>query len=150
VIEGQSKLLHLTPLLALVIERACRESAMDVIITETVRTVERQRILVRQGASRTLRSKHLQQLDGFSHAVDVAFRIDGEVRFDWPLYFKFADFVRKEARKQGLRVTWGAIWDTPLNEVNGDLQAAHAAYVARFQAKKGRKPLADGPHFQLG
>ena len=44
----------------------------DIIIIEGIRTKERQEELVRTGKSKTMNSKHLDQGDGFSHAVDCA------------------------------------------------------------------------------
>lgn len=44
----------------------------DITILEGIRTVERQKELVRTGMSKTMKSKHLDQGDGYSHAVDCA------------------------------------------------------------------------------
>ena len=44
----------------------------DITVLEGVRTLERQTELVRTGMSKTMKSKHLKQADGHSHAVDVA------------------------------------------------------------------------------
>ena len=44
----------------------------DITILEGIRTTERQTELVRTGMSKTMDSKHLDQGDGFSHAVDCA------------------------------------------------------------------------------
>ena len=40
-------------------------------ITEGVRSLERQRELFDRGSSKTMDSKHLIQLDGYAHAVDI-------------------------------------------------------------------------------
>jgi peptidoglycan L-alanyl-D-glutamate endopeptidase CwlK len=44
----------------------------DITIIEGARSTERQEELVRTGKSKTMKSKHLKQADGFSHAVDCA------------------------------------------------------------------------------
>jgi len=44
----------------------------DFSVLEGVRTLDRQKVLCDTGKSHTLRSKHLRQFDGYSHAVDVA------------------------------------------------------------------------------
>lgn len=44
---------------------------MDFSVVEGVRTKERQKQLYDAGKSKTLRSKHLIQSDGYSHAVDL-------------------------------------------------------------------------------
>ena len=45
---------------------------IDVTILEGKRSIERQEELVRTGMSKTMDSKHLEQEDGTSHAVDAA------------------------------------------------------------------------------
>jgi len=41
------------------------------VIIESLRTVAEQKTKVDAGESRTMKSKHLRQADGFAHAVDV-------------------------------------------------------------------------------
>lgn len=147
-LEYTPKLDQLEPKLREVIESAAAECHLTVVVVETMRDPIRQKKLKAAGASRTLKSRHLKQKDGYAHAVDIGFRIGGEVRFDWPLYYIFAHYVRDQARAHAVKVTWGAIWDTPLNDIKGDLHEAHDHYVARFRRQFGRSPLADGPHFQ--
>lgn len=149
-LETSIHLEEVEPQLRKVILAAAEEYPGIVVIVEAARTLERQKKLKAAGASRTLKSRHIRQKDGFAHAVDVGFRIDppARVSFDWPLYYALAPYVRKWARHHKVKVTWGAIWDTPINDIEGDLKEAHAAYVARFRKMFGRSPLADGPHFQ--
>ena len=63
------------PDLVRVIEDAIATTPIDFMITEGLRTTQRQAALVRAGASRTLKSRHLT-----GHAVDVAALVDGQVR----------------------------------------------------------------------
>lgn len=88
----------------------------DFIVTEGVRTLEEQKALLARGATRTLNSRHLT-----GHAIDVAMLMSGKVRWDWPLYEKFAKLVKETANKQGIPITWGGDW----------------------------KSLKDGPHYEL-
>lgn len=104
------------PDLVKVVRRAYETSAVRFIVTEGLRTRERQRRLVEQGASRTMNSRHLT-----GHAVDLAAMIDGEVRWDWPLYAKLAVAMKAAARELGVMITWGGDWSR----------------------------LRDGPHFEL-
>jgi len=60
-----------------VAHRASEISEVEFIITEGVRTLERQKVLFAKGATRTMNSKHL-----LGRAFDVAAVIDGEVRWD--------------------------------------------------------------------
>ena len=61
-------------------------------LDERRRTLERQRELVKVGASRTLDSRHLT-----GHAVDLAAMVGSEVRWDWPLYYRIADAMKLAA-----------------------------------------------------
>lgn len=76
---------------------------MTVTVTEGLRTVERQRELVAKGASKTMKSRHI---DG--QAVDVM------VNKGWKFadYEAFARIVKQKAQEQGVRVTWGGDWTT--------------------------------------
>jgi peptidoglycan L-alanyl-D-glutamate endopeptidase CwlK len=77
------------------------------IVTEGLRTTERQRRLLAAGASRTLNSRHLT-----GHAVDLAVTLDGEVRWDWPLYHRLALLMKTAATDLNVPITWGGDWRT--------------------------------------
>lgn len=110
------RLLGVHPDLVKVVERAAQLTTVDFIITEGKRTLQRQRELVKAGASQTLQSRHLT-----GHAVDVAARVAGQIRWDWPLYYKIAEAFKKAATELSVAVEWGGDW----------------------------KSFKDGPHFQL-
>lgn len=76
----------------------------DCTILEGRRTVERQSMLVEQGKSKTMNSKHLT-----GKAVDVApYPINWE---DRERFTYFAGFVMGVASQQGLKIRWGGDWD---------------------------------------
>lgn len=85
------------------------------IVTEGLRTPEKQAHLVKVGASRTMNSRHLT-----GHAVDLAAWIDdgdgtpeaGEIRWDWPLYQRLADVMKRAADELGVKIVWGGDWRT--------------------------------------
>lgn len=104
------------PRLAALAREAIALSPVDFMITEGLRTPHRQAALVRAGASHTRRSRHLT-----GHAIDVAAMIDGEVRWDWPLYPRIAAAFKAAGVRQGTAIVWGGDWPT----------------------------LRDGPHFEL-
>ncbi|MGU3455334.1 M15 family metallopeptidase [Brevundimonas sp. M1A4_2e] len=104
------------PDLAAVVEAAIELTPVDFMVTEGLRTAARQAELVRAGASRTLNSRHLT-----GHAVDVAAWVDGQVRWDWPLYPRIAQAFKAAAKGRGIRLIWGGDWPR----------------------------LRDGPHFEL-
>ena len=104
------------------VEQAILITSVDFTVLEGVRSVERQRKLFAAGATTTMNSRHLT-----GHAVDLGAWVDGQVRWDWPLYDKIAEAMREAAQTSGLntefttRLEWGGDWKT----------------------------FKDGPHFQL-
>lgn len=93
------------PALVAVVELAIAKSAVDFMITEGLRTPERQAGLVQAGASRTLKSRHLT-----GHAVDVAALVDGKVRWDWPLYARISLAFKAAAAELKTPIVWGGDW----------------------------------------
>ena len=114
--RSRARLSRVHPALTAVVERAIARTSVDFMIVEGLRTPERQAVLVRAGASRTLKSRHLT-----GHAVDVAAMVDGQVRWDWPLYPRIAAAFKAAAVRQGTPIVWGGDWPS----------------------------LRDGPHFEL-
>ena len=84
---------------------ALKRSEIDFVVTEGLRTTERQRQLVAAGASRTMKSKHI-----VGRAIDVAAFHGGEVRWDWPLYEKIAAAMLSAAADLNVPITWGGHW----------------------------------------
>lgn len=121
-----SRLQGVHPDLVKIVNRAAEITVQKFIITEGLRTIERQQKLVAAGASQTLRSRHLT-----GHAVDVAAFIDMDesgdytsgdnIRWDWPLYRTISIAMKDAAREFNLPIEWGGDWKT----------------------------FKDGPHFQL-
>lgn len=81
-------------------------------ITCGVRTVAEQRVLVKKGASKTMRSRHIPAKNGFSHAVDVVAMIDGKARWDWPLYEKIAVAMKAAAKAEKVPIEAGLDWES--------------------------------------
>jgi peptidoglycan L-alanyl-D-glutamate endopeptidase CwlK len=93
------------PDLVKVMKRAIACSTIDFTVLEGKRTLERQKQLMASGATRTMNSRHLT-----GHAVDIAPLINGEVRWDWPLYHQLATIVKKAAAELEVPITWGGDW----------------------------------------
>lgn len=102
-----SRLQGVHPDLVKVLHRALELSTIDFTVLEGVRTTLRQAELVQKGASTTMNSRHLT-----GHAVDIAPFIDGEVRWDWPLYYKLAKAVKAAAAELNIAIVWGGDWKT--------------------------------------
>jgi len=79
-------------------------------ITCGVRTLEEQKVLVKKGASKTLKSRHIPAKNGYSHAIDVVAFIDGKVRWDWPLYDKISKAMKAAAKAEKVPIEWGGDW----------------------------------------
>jgi peptidoglycan LD-endopeptidase CwlK len=114
--RSRARLVGVHPALIAVVEAAITRTAVDFMITEGLRSAERQAALVKAGASRTTRSRHLT-----GHAVDVGALVEGQVRWDWPLYGRIAEAFKAAARDLKTPLIWGGDWKT----------------------------LRDGPHFEL-
>jgi peptidoglycan L-alanyl-D-glutamate endopeptidase CwlK len=99
------RLLGVHPDLVRVVERARVE--IDFIVTEGLRTTQRQRELMAAGATRTLNSRHIT-----GHAVDLAVRVAGEVRWDWPLYHRLGTLMKAAATAESVPIVWGGDWRT--------------------------------------
>jgi peptidoglycan L-alanyl-D-glutamate endopeptidase CwlK len=108
IVLGQRSLSRLEgvhPDLVRVVKKAAALSDLDFTVLEGIRSVERQKQLVSQGASRTMNSRHIT-----GHAVDLAPMIAGEVRWDWPLYHKLAKIVKSAAADEKVPLQWGGDW----------------------------------------
>lgn len=103
--KSKERLKGVHPDLVRVVERAIQLTEVDFTVLEGLRTVARQQQLVKSGASKTMRSRHLT-----GHAVDLAAVIDGEIRWDWPLYAKIAKAVKQAAAELKVPIEWGGDW----------------------------------------
>lgn len=106
--NGWKRLSGVHPDLISVIENAARLATlagMSFIVTEGIRSPEKQAMLLKRGATTTLKSRHLT-----GHAVDLAVVIEGEVRWDWVLYPKLAAIVKQSAQDLQIPIEWGGDW----------------------------------------
>ena len=114
--KSKSRLIGVHPRLTDIVRLAITITPIDFAVLEGVRSIERQKELVKAGASQTMRSRHLT-----GHAVDLGAIVDGQVRWDWPLYGRIAAAFRQAAKELRVPLTWGGDWPK----------------------------LRDGPHFEL-
>lgn len=102
-----TRLLGLHPDLVKVVHRAAELTTVDFIITEGKRTLSRQRELFKAKATQTMDSRHLT-----GHAVDIAAKVAGQVRWDWPLYYQLAEAFKEAAEELQVALEWGGDWST--------------------------------------
>ena len=127
---SQERLKGVHPDLVRVMTAALQAAPFPFRVIDGLRTLARQKELVRIGASKTMRSRHLPHVkSGLSHAVDIVplvdldrdGKIETEELFNWPLIRKLAPVVKAEAARLGVQIEWGGDW----------------------------KSFPDGPHWQL-
>jgi peptidoglycan L-alanyl-D-glutamate endopeptidase CwlK len=93
------------PDLVAVVKKAITITTVDFTVIEGLRTQARQKQLYLKGATKTMRSRHL---DG--HAVDIVPYVDGKIRWDWPLFYPVADAMKAAALQVEVPVEWGGDW----------------------------------------
>ena len=137
------------PDMTAVVERAIQLTKVDFGVTQGVRTLEEQKANVAAGRSQTMRSKHLLQDDGFSHAVDVVAYVGPDVSWELNLYDDICDAFKEAAKEVGCSIKWGAAWsEGDIRTYQGTSEDAMMAYVD-LRRSQGRRPFIDAPHFEL-
>ena len=95
------------PDLVRVVNRAAELMPGGFIITEGLRTKERQRELFAKGLSKTMNSRHLT-----GHAIDFAPLVDGDVSWKWPAFHPVAAAFKKAAAEWKIPIVWGGDFRT--------------------------------------
>lgn len=101
--RSRQRLKGVHPDLVKVVKRAIEISSHDFTVIEGIRTVERQRALLAEGHTRTMRSRHIT-----GHAVDLAPWNGG---IDWNDLMRFRQVghaMRVAAADLGIPLVWGA------------------------------------------
>ena len=100
-----TKLTGVHPDLVAVVKRAIDITEVDFAVTCGFRTLEEQKELVKIGASKTLKSRHLT-----GHAVDLVAFVGNRTSYDWPLYYKLAAAMKRAASELDVTIEWGGDW----------------------------------------
>lgn len=147
--RSKQKLEGVHPDMVAVVERAIELTKVDFGVTYGVRTVEEQEKLVASGRSQTMKSKHLIQDTGYSHAVDVVAYDGGDVVWEINVYDDICDAFKEAAIEQGVAIKWGAAWsEGDIRTYEGTAEDAMNNYID-LRRSQGRRPFIDGPHFEL-
>ncbi|AUR83848.1 D-alanyl-D-alanine carboxypeptidase [Vibrio phage 1.042.O._10N.286.45.B8] len=101
---------------------ALKYSPYDFGIIEGVRTIEKQREYYNAGKSKTMNSRHMENKNGVSEALDIAVYVNGKITWDIKYYRKVAQAFFKAAIELNVQIRWGGLWES----------------------------FVDGPHFELG
>lgn len=130
--------------LVAVVKYAIGETKVDFGVIEGLRTIERQRELVKTGASQTMSSKHIP-----GEAVDLMAYIGSRASWELNLYDEIADAMKKGAEAVDVPLRWGCAWHiTDIRAWNGTMEDAMNEYID-LRRSQGRRPFLDGPHFEL-
>ena len=103
--RSKAKLQGVDPRLIKVAELALQRSPFDFGITCGLRTVEEQKELVAKGASKTMKSKHLE-----GRAIDFVVYIGGKANWDLENYQKVASVFLQVGKELGIELEAGAYW----------------------------------------
>lgn len=111
------------PDLLAVCDKALSYGLLDITVLPDggVRTIEKQKELVAKGASKTLKSKHLIQKDGYGHAIDLA-----PYPIDWQDHLRFKDLSRlmkRAAKELGIEIEWGGDWQSFIDMPHYELRS---------------------------
>lgn len=90
-----------------VVHRAAEISPVYFVITEGLRTIQRQAELVAKGASKTMNSKHIT-----GRAVDFAAFPDNKLSWEFRHYITVSNAFKQAAKEQDTRIIWGGDWKT--------------------------------------
>jgi peptidoglycan L-alanyl-D-glutamate endopeptidase CwlK len=134
------KLEGVNPILVELVHSASQICVQTFIVVDGLRTLAQQKELVRRGASKTLKSKHLT-----GHAVDLVPYIGSKPRWEWPLIYPIALAMQQAARTKGVKIRWGGVWDRELTKLSSNLEVEVLNYAQRHPGPD----FLDGPHYEL-
>ena len=127
-----------------VVCRAIEITDTDFGVVQGLRTEAEQKALVAKGASKTMKSKHLE-----GRAVDLMAFVDGRGCWELAVYDNIADAMQQAATEEGVQIRWGAAWNvSDISEWDGTMEEAMNYYVDVRRAE-GKRPFIDAPHFEL-
>lgn len=148
--RSKRNLLGVRAELRAIAERAIAITRQDFTVYEGLRTLDRQRELVRRGFSRTMASKHLPQPpDGLADAMDLVPWIAGAPKWDWAAIYAIVLAVDAAATALGVagNIRWGGAWDRVLADFGGDAEA-YKREVQLYCARHPGSDFIDGPHYE--
>ena len=127
-----------------IVSRAIQITDTDFGVIQGLRTEEEQKALVEKGASKTMKSKHLDGL-----AVDLMAYIYGRGSWELNVYDNIAEAMQQAATEESVDIRWGAAWHiSDLRGWTGTMEEAMNDYIDTRRSQ-GRRPFIDAPHFEL-
>ena len=121
--SSEEKLSTVNSQLASVARKALALTPIDFGITEGRRSIKKQEQLVKEGASKTMKSKHIT-----GHAIDIACYVDGKITWDLEYYQIVANAFALACEELKINLRWGGSWkinDFNLDPNNKFIDAVH-------------------------
>ena len=126
------------------VKLAIQKTKIDFGVICGMRNLKEQEALVAKGASKTMKSKHLE-----GKAVDLMAYIDGRASWELNVYDEIADAMKEASKETEVDLRWGACWTTnSLRESDLSCDALMMQYID-IRRSQGRRPFIDAPHFEL-
>lgn len=112
--KSKQRLVGVHPDLVRVANRVIEKTKIDFGISEGVRDEERQYLLLQQGKTTTLHSKHLiQKHTGYAHAIDIFAYVNGKAQFGRGSEKYYGPIIQTfitEATALGVQLRFGHLW----------------------------------------
>lgn len=127
-----------------VVKLAIRITTQDFTVYDGIRTVKEQANHVKNGTSKTMKSKHLEGL-----AVDLVPWINGRPVWDWTGCYKIAHAMDCAATHLGYadKIRWGGAWDRVLSDFGGNPDH-YEDEVQEYMRRHAGPDFLDGPHYE--
>lgn len=89
-----------------VVHHALALSEYDFVVIEGLRSFAHQKVLMKEGKSKTLNSRHLT-----GHAVDIVPLVNGSIPWhDWSAFESVSKAMKQAAYQLGVSMNWGGDW----------------------------------------
>jgi peptidoglycan L-alanyl-D-glutamate endopeptidase CwlK len=148
-LQSRKELLHVLPQIVNCVELAITKTQTDFRVNQGLRTLAEQKHAVASGNSRTMKSRHLMQPDGYAHAVDLVAIVNGKVSWQFKYYanIAFAMDMAATELKIANHIRWGCAWDRVLSDFGGSA-SAYLLEARAYSKRHAGSDLLDAPHFE--
>jgi peptidoglycan L-alanyl-D-glutamate endopeptidase CwlK len=143
--KSLSRLQGVDQRLVKIVHDAIKITTVDFAVGEGLRSLERQKFLIKIGKSKIKNPNNSKHVKGL--AVDLYAYINGDISWNEFYYDDIADAMRDCAVNNGVKLRWGAVWDKPLNGIL-NCESEPAKYAQRRKAQ-GKKAFLDFVHFEI-
>lgn len=108
--RSESNLESVHPHLVKIVRETALITNTNFVVIEGLRSYEQQKINFKKGVSWTMRSKHLKQSSGYSHAVDIAIIRNGKFVTKLEPYDELSREMKQVAKRYNVCIIYGGDW----------------------------------------